>query len=589
MLPGIKKHHNFIIFAHISDICMRLRTIGKIATLFLFLLISSRGHAQLYATDPLLMAGYLQMYAGNSENATRKYVEALNMAVKNGNRLIEGEAYRLLGETSRAMGNYPDALEYLYKSEVIFSDLNNQYGLASVKNRKAAVFLEKKQFALALSYASNAEKTCRKEGYDDLLYNILVVKAACYHQDKKEYPYSLALLHEASAIASRLNAEIDYPYIYINLANVHLQMEQLDSARIYARKSFDLGMKYNAKSYLIHSLRFLSKVCAQQKDFEEAYRYETLREAYRDSMITERKNKEISTVLDKFKSEQQVEIIKKQQKEITLILSLLGLGVLVILITVKAYKQKEKSGKELENKNRYIKEQNLQLEVINKNKDKLLAMLSHDLRSPMASLAGIIHLYDTDNLTVNEFKEISRRLSLQVEQNSVMLDNLLFWIKNQFTGKNPGSASTYVKQVADDVVKFYEPQIVLKDIRVVQDIPAEVKVLADEEFVRLVYRNLLSNALKFSNKSGRIELSVITKENQIIFTVTDNGVGMSAEKAGTLFRWHKGISYGTSKETGMGMGLSLVKEFIEKTGGEIWVESEEHKGTTFFFSLPPAA
>ncbi len=233
------------------------------------------------------------------------------------------------------------------------------------------------------------------------------------------------------------------------------------------------------------------------------------------------------------------------------------------------------------------------LREINAKKDKFFSIIAHDLRSPFSGLAGLTDLLRS---TIRELsnEQVDRYLELisQSTQNiSKLLENLLSWAKTQ-TGKMEYKPDfLQISKIVKEAVDVATITAKNKDIKIESNASEINWVFADENMLKTVLRNLISNAIKYTHKGGKI--SVIGQKQEIdgvlynVIGVKDNGVGIPKDKLDRIFSIEDSFStYGTEKEKGTGLGLILCKEFVEKHKGKIWCESEENKGSTFSFSLP---
>ncbi len=170
-----------------------------------------------------------------------------------------------------------------------------------------------------------------------------------------------------------------------------------------------------------------------------------------------------------------------------------------------------------------------------------------------------------------------------------LLMNLLEWSRSQ-TGRME-FAPQYIEMVTliNEVIDIFDDSAQQKSITITRKLPKTAIALADKAMASTILRNLISNAIKFSMPNGKIEISAEQKKNELLLSFTDNGIGISKTDINKLFRIEESFStIGTRNEKGTGLGLILCKEFAEKHGGKIWVESELGKGSTFYFSLPIA-
>ncbi len=239
-----------------------------------------------------------------------------------------------------------------------------------------------------------------------------------------------------------------------------------------------------------------------------------------------------------------------------------------------------------------IQRQKKELVELNATKDRFFSIIAHDLRSPFTSLLAMVELISDslDEFDPDELKGFMHGLGETTKSTYKLLENLLEWARmQQGTIKCtpiPNTLTYVVKSILD---VFFE-NARQKDIELINEIPENVQVLADEPMLATITRNLVNNAIKFTQSGDEVRISCQRVEDDFIkVSVTDTGVGLSAQAQQKVFRIdEKHKTKGTAGEKGTGLGLLLCKEFVEKNGGRIRVESEENKGSAFSFTLPQA-
>jgi signal transduction histidine kinase len=235
-----------------------------------------------------------------------------------------------------------------------------------------------------------------------------------------------------------------------------------------------------------------------------------------------------------------------------------------------------------------IKKRSVELEQLNQVKDKFFSIISHDLRSPMNALAGILDLAERKQLDAEEFKQITKELRVQFNHTKTLINNLLDWTLLQMDKLRIHEDKVNLYNMVDENFKLFAATQT-KDLEMKNLITPGTFAKADTNMVNLVFRNLILNAIKFTEVGGLITVAAKEKGGFIEIAVSDNGVGITPEVQKILFEKTSGYSTrGTANEKGTGLGLILCKEFVERNGGEIWIESEVGKGSTFFFTLKKA-
>jgi len=233
-----------------------------------------------------------------------------------------------------------------------------------------------------------------------------------------------------------------------------------------------------------------------------------------------------------------------------------------------------------------IEKQAEELGDLNALKDKLFSIISHDLRSPLASLISMLNMVKDGHFSAEEEKGILFELSKNVEYNTELLENLLKWASSQMKGRTIKPISFDIYEVATNKIKLYEKAAHQKGVELINSTIINTEVFADKDMVELVLRNLITNAIKFSNKGNSVTISSTDNNGFVKICVADNGKGIPQESIGKLFGKQVFSTRGTLDEKGTGLGLILCKDFVQINGGEIWVESQEDVGSKFFFTTP---
>ena len=236
-----------------------------------------------------------------------------------------------------------------------------------------------------------------------------------------------------------------------------------------------------------------------------------------------------------------------------------------------------------------IKETELKLLQLNADKDLFISILAHDLRNPFNSILGLSSMMlediqTMDRLTVEKYIEMINNISRKTFD---LLEDLLLWKKSQSGKLEFKPMQTDFVKTCNETLEAMRTNAQLKKISVSWATEGNVTIQADEDMLKVVLRNLVSNAIKFTNPGGHIFINREMTPSLLTVTVSDNGVGIAADRINDLFDISKiATTPGTENERGTGLGLLLCKEFVEKHGGRIWVESIEGKGSDFKFTIP---
>ena len=243
----------------------------------------------------------------------------------------------------------------------------------------------------------------------------------------------------------------------------------------------------------------------------------------------------------------------------------------------------------LEKANIELFETEKELQSLNQTKDKFFSIIAHDLINPFQPILGLSELLvtDLDRLSEEDIKKYASLIKDSAMRLFNLLSNLLKWTQAQ-TGRlsyDPENISLF--ELVNEILSFYKENARLKSIHLMNHIDKDILVYADRELVSAIIRNLVSNAIKFTNMNGYVKIDAIERTDFVEVSVEDNGTGIDSVRLEKIFSLESAISTrGTQNEEGTGLGLILCKEFVERNGGKIHVTSRKGKGTVFYFTLP---
>ena len=234
-----------------------------------------------------------------------------------------------------------------------------------------------------------------------------------------------------------------------------------------------------------------------------------------------------------------------------------------------------------------LSENQITLNKINKNQDKLFSIVGHDLRGPIVSLRELVDFTLESTSGKEYFSRFAPKLKLDLDHIHFTLDNLLNWGQSQMKGASIKSESIKIKEEFISISQFCEKTLAKKNVELKKELSNDLKVTCDRNHFNIIFRNLICNAIKFTHNNGTVRVNAEKKEDHIIISVKDNGIGMSKEVLNKVFNSTEHFStFGTNNERGTGLGLKLCKEMVEKNRGTIYTESSINLGTTIYVLLP---
>ncbi len=393
---------------------------------------------------------------------------------------------------------------------------------------------------------------------------------------------------------------MDQGLVLIAMSTDYLDKNMVDSALYFNQKGLDIARLIPSYSQIADGLLIRSRIDSARNDFEGAFnnfkRGQTINDSILDnehkSRIVEMK---IIYEVDKKESENQLLITQNQLKERMINgqrLALFGFIFLVLLLLVSIYLL-NRTRKKIAAQKEVIAANNLRLQELNQTKDKFISIIAHDLRSPFNSLLGLLQELSENyrSYTDEEKIHIIETLYGSSANTYGLLVNLLDWTLAQRSGFENKPTDTNLHYAVENVFKFLSGRAQQKNHRLINQVERELTVFVDQNILNNVIINLVNNAIKFTKDEGLIEVSAIVQlDGQVRIFVQDNGIGIPNDKMKQLFDLDSDFKRkGTSNEMGTGLGLVLVKDFVKMSQGELFVESEEGKGSTFSFTLPARA
>lgn len=274
---------------------------------------------------------------------------------------------------------------------------------------------------------------------------------------------------------------------------------------------------------------------------------------------------------------------------------LVEMGVLVFLLFqvyllahhyAKSYKNLEVLNLNLE---KMVEERSGQLITANRVKDRLLSVMSHDIKSPLNSLRGILHIYNRGNISKEEFTRYSKRIEDDLGKTGLLVDNILSWTSSQLKGLEVKSEVLELNELLEENIGLFGTIADNKGITIQNNLSKDIRLVFDRDILNLTLRNLISNAIKFSHEGGKVIIQATQSDGTCLLQIVDNGVGIGDEVLESLQQIETTMSaLGTSEERGSGLGLSLCREYLHLAGGKLHIESVPGKGSVFTVAIPVA-
>lgn len=458
------------------------------------------------------------------------------------------------------------ALYFMLESEKIKLSLNDHPGLAVTYENIGLIYLQQKKYAEALPYFGISEQYYKESdnlnGVVKAHLNIGLAHTMLHQfEDAAEHLAQAALLN-----TSLKNAKNTMVY--------HRNMAALDSAQgnyVDAFEHFKQFSRMNEDMFSLEKAKFI----ANTKE-----KYESEKKQHENKLLRKEQQLHLATI--------------RQQRILVIFCSMLLLGLFIITAVLylmyrrqqDLYQQLNLRNTQVQQQNMIIMEQNIALGNGNQVKDKIFSVISHDLRSPLAILEGLLFLLRDDKMSEEQFKIFSHELWRDVKNTAYMMDNLLQWASSQMKGIHVMPDDFDISTVLKNEFELLQSLARQKGITLTHQLQRPVMVYADPDMIRLVLRNLISNAIKFTPAQGTVSINYLLLPDRVEIMVQDTGIGIAPTDQQKVFSNIYYSTSGTQNEKGCGLGLPLSKDFIERNNGSIWFHSAAGKGTSFHFTLP---
>jgi signal transduction histidine kinase len=506
-----------------------------------------------------------------------------------------GKTNASIGRIGAALENYETALSYKdevedprYEAEALFNTahLYTDQG----KYDKA---LETHKLALAI------RRDIRDKKNEALSLNDIGELYRLMKNDEKALANHVVALEIRQAAGDKR----DIAESYNNIGVLYFQQKNVERAVANLLLGLRAARDAQAREQIRRSYDYLSQCYSTQGDYKKALAYKDDFVLINDFIQNEKAEQRLLATQNRYVMDQkqlQIErldaIRTQREKELhaqkqfrNLLVALIALAGVIVLLTLYLYIVKQRSNKILQVVNAKVQQQNIELQDLNATKDKFFSIISHDLKGPLnsfTSFSGLL-INHTDSLSKDEIKMLAKDLDKSLKNLFALLENLLEWSRSQ-TGSIVFKPEPFdLADLLQQNKELLQAQAQNKKITLESAYADASTIHAHRNSINTVVRNLISNAIKFTPEGGTITIGVKQEAGQVTISIKDNGVGMPAEVVQKLFRIDtKHTTKGTADEKGTGLGLILCKEFVEKNGGKIWVESEVEKGSVFSFSLP---
>jgi two-component system, sensor histidine kinase and response regulator len=525
---------------------------------------------------------------GDIPAALDHYLSSLEMAEERKDTLIMAVVLDNIATINTNEGNFEIAEHHLMRALEMNKQINNRGN--QITNH----------MSLGGLYRQTGEYDKAKQNYDrvlelaETLGNNLSYMQALYNLgmlniDMEEYNRAMDFFDESLELSIENNITIGSYYNHSGKADVYRKLGDYGMAIELYKDALEIAENAGGAELVRATLQKLYETSESAGDTLSAYHYVRRFSAITDSLSRTEREEALArqeSILGLRAERENLELLEKAmeaQRMNTLIVTTLLGGIFIVLIAVMVlYRKKRKANLLLQKKTEELTEVNLV-------KDKLLSVLAHDLRTPLSNMQGVVYMIRENILNKEDIDNALNQIDFQLQQGINTLTNYLEWAQSHKDGIEADVQEVPIDLLVDNAVHEISNSAENKGVYIQKNTGNNITALADPHMMRVVLRNLLSNAVKYVEAGDRITVSAKEINSHLELSIQDTGQGIPVEKQDEIFRPFHIATKGTMGETGTGLGLSICKEFIEKQGGDIQVESKPGKGTTFTIRLKKSA
>ncbi|MBC7655026.1 MAG: tetratricopeptide repeat-containing sensor histidine kinase [Oligoflexus sp.] len=576
----------------------------------------------------------------------KDYIQALTFSKKSlvlaeqlGYEKGQAVALHNIGSSFNVGENYTIALEQIERALLFANKINDPFVLADINNTKGLLLLNFGYYDEALKIFQQSLQNLKKINPKHQLIGAVLHNIGFLYLKKDDNIKAIQFFDASINLENQSNSKIwlaqnyfDRAVAHKNLSNynqakadailsikiseqindfiqivknlnllgiIYLNFDNYKIANRLLKKGLELSIQHNLSQEKLNIYKSLSRLTEESKDYKRGFLIEKSYNKLYDSLY----NKDRYRQLDEFrvyygamqKQKENIALkkanlskeIKIQNKNYFLVafIVLLVLTIYLLWMIFKRGRRMDKNNIVLTQQNEEINRQKKELEELNQWKSIFFSIVSHDLRSPILSLKGMLDLYHSNLLNEEELKLFMQELNKNFRNTASLMDNLLMWAKSQMQGQKLNKEEIDIYQITKDNIEVLQQKIDEKKLNFKNNIHIR-SAYADEESISIVIRNLIANAIKFSKSGDEIIINSEKKGNNLIFCIKDNGLGMSLEQVTKVLSRVFYTTSGTKEEKGTGLGILLCDEFVRKNGGEFWIKSILGEGSSFYFSLP---
>lgn len=568
--------------------------------------------AKVKLTNTLSNIGNIYYTLGRFDIALDFLTQALNNSAAISDSSGMALCYNNIGNIYLSINDFKTAAEFFSKAEKIRLLNNEMQSLSLVYNNLGEAYLGLNNIEDALKYNKlSLEIASKNEDNEGVIFSLINISKI--YTRIKEYDQAMSNYKEALRLSNLKPERFLHASVLKGLGELKFELGDHDEAIVYFKEALSLVEKTGSDLLLQDIYSGLSLAMEAKGNYQKAYEYLRKHEAVMDTIYNKENLNRLNQLRINFELEQTErdnQLLRQQniysqlalsrQQTIRNLFIVITAIVLVSLVFLSLlYYSKKKKNELLEISNNQILKQKEELDKLyleqyklNETKNKFFSIIAHDLKSPFQSLLGFSELLSMEYEHFNDEQRLDaiQNMYKVTSDTYKLIENLLEWGRIQTGNANVTLKNINLNDFVNSIIPLYQIPLKNKDLTLTIDIPPLLSVFADPNMFGAVVRNILSNAIKFSNTGGGIHIKGMSTKESVKLTITDNGIGIAPELIDKLFTFDPKIRRsGTKGESGTGMGLGLCMEFMQLNHGMIKVNSKPGEGSSFTMILQPGS
>ena len=537
--------------------------------------------------DALNNTGIYYSLKTNTNVATKCYSEALELYRQIHDTANEAQLLMNMGIELAMNKKMKEGLDYLYRAYNMSKNIQHDsiHSLTVCNILYYNDNLSRDSFQLMMDEGKAVAKK-----YNDIRMEMALDQNAAQLQiEKGNADSAINLLKALIPTTEKLRMQYELIFAYNMLGDAFMYKDTMQAIGYY-KQALALAQKNGYTDVTLQAAETLYTLFKRRNDLVNAAAYaDILINVSRDQQRFIRESG--VNYLDYIVTGKQLVVEKQKNRDrrfLNIVLFVLSIvGASMLFISYRAYQSSKRYSTSLQELNYMIYKKNKQLEQNNEFKDKLISLLAHDFRQPLVSLSSLVTLLkDHEKLSAEEMDRVLESIENSSKSSMDIFENILQWIKKQLSGFSYTPDVFHLRALMEEAAEVYKVQLQEKNLRFNNTVDKDFTIHAEREMIQFINRNLIHNAIKFSYPDSEILVSAYEKDHEIIVAVNDSGKGMTKEKIQNLFNFFSSKSYSNNSEKGAGVALVICKDFIDKMHGRLWAESEQDKGTVFYYALP---